>query len=578
LIVLGLASLQPAQAEQLKAAQRFPKDTLAFLSIEDSRQLAERFSQTAVGQMAQDAHMKPLVDQVYKAIEEAAGATRERLGLSLTELLTIPQGEVALGLIAVPDMPPALVAMMETGEDQRIVERLLDRSGATLVENGATQEVETHSGVEVTIYTLTGGRQRQVALCRKEGVLLVATRIEPLDQILAAWDAAKDASLSQNPHFGAINQNVGGAEGEEPQVRWFVDPFNLARAVGQRDAGTQVALAILPTLGLDGLLGIGGSLTFAAEQFDMISRAHLLLDNPRAGVIEMIALGQGEVVPESWVPAEVSNYSTIHWDAGKTYSKLEVLIDSFQGEGAFKAQIQRRILDQSTLDIEAELLPALAGRLTYVTLIEEPITPTSNAQLIGVKLKDPKRFAATYDRLAEEYRDFSVQKSLGGKKYIQYAPPQLSDEPEAESPRSPRPCFCILGDYLLIGRESVVQKAIMTEAAPGKSLAADLEFKLIASKAQRQAGGKRPTYLNFNRPSEGFRMMYGLAISDAARQGIEKRAENNPFFQNLNQALQTHPLPPFAVIQQYLAPGGALLIDDETGLHYTSFTLRRSAP
>jgi len=35
-------------------------------------------------------------------------------------------------------------------------------------------------------------------------------------------------------------------------------------------------------------------------------------------------------------------------------------------------------------------------------------------------------------------------------------------------------------------------------------------------------------------------------------------------------------LPPFAVTRQYLAPGGAMVVD-ETGIHYTAFSLRRKA-
>jgi hypothetical protein len=139
-------------------------------------------------------------------------------------------------------------------------------------------------------------------------------------------------------------------------------------------------------------------------------------------------------------------------------------------------------------------------------------------------------------------------------------------------------CFCIVGDYLLVGRESLLHKAIATESDPSKALAGALEFKLIASKAQKQAAGSRPSLLNFNRPEEGFRMMYGMATSDTTRERLAKRGENDSFLKNINQALQDNPLPPFSVIQQYLAPGGALLTDDETGLHYTSFTLRRNAP
>jgi hypothetical protein len=573
-----LAAAQSLQAERPAATQLFPKQTLAFVATDDSRELVERFRQTAIGQMAHDPQMKPLVDQIFGAIQQAAQPLEDRFGLSLSELLSIPQGEVAIGLVEVPQMPPALLAVIDTGEQQRLVDKLLERGGATLVESGATHEVEKIGDVDVTIYTMAGGRTRQLIYFEKDGALALGSSLEAIKQLLAVWSGELADSLADNAHFAAISKNVAGTTGEEPQVRWFVDPINAVRALGQQSASAQIGLALLPTLGLDGLLGVGGSMTFAAGQFDAINRAHLLLDNPRAGVVEMIAFGQGEVVPEAWVPSQAANYTTVYWDAGRTYDRLETLVDSFQGEGAFKSQFQKRVLDQADVDIETDILPALAGRFSYVTMVEEPITANSQGQMIGAKLKDPKKFQSVIDRVAEQYRDFTVKKTFGRKSYLQYAPPQLSDEPEADSPQSPRPCFCIVGDYLLIGRESLLQKAIAAEADPARSLAGALEFKLIASKAQKQAGGSRPSLLNFNRPEEGFRLMYGMATSDATRQGLEKGGEQNPFLKNINQALQDNPLPPFAVLQKYLAPGGAVLIDDETGLHYTSFTLRRGNP
>ena len=52
-------------------------------------------------------------------------------------------------------------------------------------------------------------------------------------------------------------------------------------------------------------------------------------------------------------------------------------------------------------------------------------------------------------------------------------------------------------------------------------------------------------------------------------------ADSNPMFQALNAALDKHQLPPFAVLSKYLAPSGGFLVEEETGLHYTTFTLQR---
>lgn len=577
-LLLMSSAAQSAQAERPPATELLPQSTFVYLAVADSQVLVERFKETSLGQMSQDPQMRPLVNQVYAALVEAAKPLEQRLGLTLTELLSLPQGEVAVALVAQNERPPAIVALIDTGEQARSVETLLDRSGRTLVEAGATQHVETVDGVDLTLYTLDGRRQRQIAFFQKDGTLAVSTDLAALEDLLAAWKGGQAATLSQNPDFAAIAKSVAGAAGEEPQVSWFVDPVNAVRALGQNSSQAQVGLALLPVLGLDGLKGLGGSLSFSTGQFDYINRAHVLLEEPRAGVVEMVALGTGEVVPESWAPAQTANYWTVYWNAQTTYGKLARLVNSFQGEGAFQRQAQQRLLDRSDVDLEREVLPALAGRFTYLTAIEEPITPRSQSQLIGIKLKDAAAFQATFDKVAASYQDVTVKGSFGGVAYVKYAPPELGEAPAAagEAPQRPRPCFALVGDYLLIGRESLLEKAIVASQDSRKSLADALDFKLIASKAQRQAGGGLPSLFNFNRPEEGLRFMYGLATADSTRESLTRRGDNSPFLKNLNQALQQNPLPPLSTLEKYVAPGGAVLIDNETGWHYTSFTLRRA--
>jgi hypothetical protein len=41
--------------------------------------------------------------------------------------------------------------------------------------------------------------------------------------------------------------------------------------------------------------------------------------------------------------------------------------------------------------------------------------------------------------------------------------------------------------------------------------------------------------------------------------------------------MDKNPLPPFSVLQKYFAPQGSMVIDDETGIHFMDFTLKRKA-
>ena len=81
--------------------------------------------------------------------------------------------------------------------------------------------------------------------------------------------------------------------------------------------------------------------------------------------------------------------------------------------------------------------------------------------------------------------------------------------------------------------------------------------------------------VQFSRPEEGLRFWYDLATSDNAKRRLASGAENNRYLQQVDQALKDSPLPPFAVLAKYMAPGGGMMVNDETGVHYSSFTLRR---
>lgn len=105
-----------------------------------------------------------------------------------------------------------------------------------------------------------------------------------------------------------------------------------------------------------------------------------------------------------------------------------------------------------------------------------------------------------------------------------------------------------------------------------------MDFKLIASKISGKLGDAEASFVIFNRPEEGIRLLYGMANSPELRSRMRSAAESNPalrVFGVLDDALNDNPLPPFAVLAKYLAPVGAMMTNDETGIHYMEFSLRR---
>jgi hypothetical protein len=546
---------------------------VVLLSVADAPDVARRFMASAWGRMSQDPQVRPLVDQVYASAVERVGQAQDQIGLSLDQLAAIPQGEVTVALVAPAEGPPAFVFLLDAGDHLPDARKLLEKARETLERSGAQGSQETVSGTVLSVYDRTGPRQRPLVLFEKDGVVGAGSSVEVIKQVLAVWDGGQGATLVDNPTFNAVMSHCMGARDEQPQAVFYFNPMLLLECIGRDNAGAMMAVNMAPVLGLNGLKAIGGSVALDVGGLDSIIHAQALLDSPRKGVLEVIALDPGNVQPEKWVPSGVASYTTLHVQPEKIYQTVTKLYDGFRGEGAFAAAVGQRLGRLAEMDFEKDVLPTLDGRLTHMVWMERPVTVTSQATLVGLKLKDAKALAKVLDKVVVENRPFLEERALGGRTYFQYAPPQVSDEPPR--PNRPRPCFGILDGYLVVAdRPGLYEEAIRTAADPSKSLASAADFKRVMDELHRRSGAA-PAVVSFERPQEGLRVAYEAAV--AQRIAETPGGGRNPFLRTINAALGTTPLPPFAALERYLAPRGAVLVDEAGGLHYVSFTLKPQA-
>jgi hypothetical protein len=568
-----------AEGGRPRADKLLPEKTAVAITVADVPELAKRFLGTSIGRMSQDPQLQPYVKHVYGSVVEAVAKFQDRIELGLPEILSLPQGELTVAIVPQDQDRPALVILMDAKDQLPAAKRLLLKGGEQLDKAGAKKTEETVSGVKLTVYDGLGPRkQRRAAWFEKDTTIAVASSVEALKQVLAAWEGKEGArTLADNKKYAAILEHCRGGKDERPQLTWFVDPIALLRAAGQGNAGAQVAMvmALLPMLGLDGLSAVGGSMAFDAGAFDSILHFHAFLENPRSGVLDVVAFEPCDSQPERWVPGDVGTYVTFRWNYQRSFKTLTKLVDSIRGEGALAQEIENRISKPTGVDLVKEVLPLLDGRMSYITRIERPVTVQSQGILLGAKLKDPAEFAKVLEKAFTKFEANLTVGTSGGHRYYQARPRE--SKPDAAGPPQPAPCFGIVDDYFLIAsRTELYQKALATRDDPSTGLADSLEFKLVASKIARRSGAAKPALFRFDRPEEGMRFLYEMAFSESGREGLKRRAERGDgFARTLQGALEAQPLPPFSVLQRYLAPSGAMLIDDETGWHYVAFTLRR---
>jgi len=580
-MVAGGASRAPA--ERPASPLLLPDTTVALLTIVHTPEMAEKFMNTALGRMSRDPQVRPLVSDLYGSLAQAMAGAEQRLGLSLDRLLALPQGELTMALVAREGARPAGVMLCDVGNRLADARKLITAVTAGFDQQIANGEIvdrteETVGRTEIVCYNGVGRRSRNVGYFLKDDTLVVGTDLELLRQILSAWDGDPSNTLSRNGNFATIMQRCRASGDQRPHLVAYVDPIAFARAEGQANPSVQIGMAMLPLLGLDGLLGVGGTVTFDTEQFDTVTHAQVLLDSPRTGIPKMIALKSSNIEsddmqPESWVPADAAGYMTLHWNVMESYTTAATVFDSFQSEGALAAALQRRILGPTGIDFEKEILEVLEGRVSQVSWIERPVTPNSQSSILGFKLLDADAVTKTLERVAAEKPAFIEERAFAGKTYYCVRTPQFVET--GDGPQPPQPCYGVLGDYLLAANRPALYEKVLTSAKSANSLGDELDYKLVTRMIGLQPGGMRPAMISFERPDESMRYLYDLVTGQSTRVGLAAQSRNNRLFGALNTALQANPLPPFEVLQKYVAPSGALIVDDETGIHYTSFSLRR---
>jgi hypothetical protein len=579
----------PIFAARPTAARLLPESTVAMVSVPDAKVFAEKFMNTNLGRMLKDPQMQPVVEQLYGSFGELIEKAKGEIGLSLAEMIALPQGEITLAMVVPPDSTPGGVLIFDAGDQIANARKLIDRVKAAIDSVNKNKSEQSIGDVKCTVYQSQNPSEPENTLVffEKDSAIAFCVNIEAAKQVLDLWNEKKDArSLAENANYAAIASRCRGSKDEEPQLIGYVDPVGIVKAVAQKDTGAKIALAMFPAFGMDGLGGVGGSVIFDTVQYDAMMHLHVLLSSPRTGVFKAIAFEPGSSKPEHWVPNDVVSYTTMNWNFPNSFEAIGTLFDSIRGEGAF-VQSNRNIAQSTGIDPLKHLVPALDGRVTYINWIEKPVTVSSSAVLVGFKLKSKDQdkennvesVGTLLDNFVKKIPDRFDTKTVAGKSYYYVRMPEMPKLPDGrEPPPMPKPCFGIMEDYLMIANQtSIYEQVLATAADNSKSLADELDYKLIAGKLQRLSGGAKPAMLSFDRPEESLRYMYDLVQNGGVKNLMpwQLRSQENPLMKTMNSALEKQPLPPFSVIQKYLSSGGGLVIDDETGIHFMSFSLKR---
>ena len=587
------------------APHLLPIDTLAYIRFDNADELRSDFGETSVAKMLADPQLRPFASDTFAFLAELFQSVGGELGVTLEELLAIPSGQVAIAAFPgnlspeqVKQIDEQLVGDSPKAKERRL--RLTRRSqnyigGWFMIDAG--DNVDTLRGLvgELQERVLASGYVRRTTMVdetrlvrllpprpgrpvleyfEKHQTIVLGIGHDTAAFSLQHWSQrSEEKTFASRADFASIMSRCLGAETTRPQMTFFVDPFNLIGRFVKRSNSGLFLWPIVEELGLGKIRGVGGSSFYGGETFESILHLHVLIDPPRDGFFGVIRPETGDPTPPTWVPEDVTSYTSVHWDFDRTYQNLDKVLAKFRGPEPLKKMVQEPVKRAIDVSVQDEIKETLGGRYIGCRWIEPPIKLNSQSQLHALSLKDPTRAQEILSKIRSRFPERMSVDSVAGQ--VVYVPKRFRKRKLPDGFRKPEPGMVILGDWLIFSdSRKLLESTIRAYGGSQPRLLNSLQFDLVSSELGGKLNGEDPFLVSFLRGADYLRQLYELAGADTTRQFLRKRAAKDERAQKAVDLLARNQLPPFEEFEKYFAPSGTFGYDEPGGIHLGSFTLR----
>ncbi len=569
-LALAGLSLAPSVGRAATAPEKtLPPSTFVFVKVDNASQLRKAFSASQMGQLLADPALKPMKDQLSAALEEPNQKLKQAVGVTIPELLELPEGTVVLALVSRddPKLPFALLLSADAGAKSDTMDDVMNR--ATKEAEGSGSKVATEDFQGTQLHIIKGQEADAPPLVwAKQGTLFrIGSDVEALKDLISHAEG-RDESLASNELFGEVSKRVG----DNAQVRWFLDLSQVFRLVTQAATnnganGEQIA-AQLQILGINGLKAIGGSFSFNEGDFDSVSKTFIYSPGPLQGLLKIFQMPAVDLKPQPWVAANVASYQTLSWDLDGAWNAINELLDMFAPGVVDQVQKGLSGPNGEGLEFKRDLFGPLGNRLTLVSDFKKPVTEKSQRLLLGVALDDAKAAQNTLNKIFALANASPKKREFQGTTIYDFdLPPEAAQNSGIAGPIS----LTIAKNHLFVSSEpSILEQALRSG---GPSLADSPEFQALTKHFPTTS-----STLSYQRPEEQARMLYNMIQSGQLQEQLKQAQANDPNAPKLDKLLDPKMLPDFSVFEKYLSQGGGYGTMTQDGLMLTRFTLRKANP
>jgi hypothetical protein len=600
---LGLSCLSGLTTNLAQAAappeKVLPDSTVFLLKIADVKALRESFQQSQYGHLWNDPALKDFREDISARLKETSNNLKDRIGVTLEELLDLPQGGLSIAAVVQddPKLPVALAIIADAGKNAERMAEVMNRSSKQIEQAGGKVATEAFQGGTVHIIQPPTPKEEKkddkdeeaktpppppppLVWTNAAGLFYIGSGVNLIKDLVAHGDGRSTGSLATVEAFAKTQSKLGSSDG---QILWFLDVNKVIKLVTKANAKGGEAQAqqlefLVNELGVNGLKSVGGTLALNAGNYNSLTKTFFLAPTPVQGLLKIFSLPPISLKPESWVPATVASYQSLSWDLDNAYNAINDLVNKFQ-PGMLNVLEQQLAGPEGgqPLSFQKDLFGPLGDRITMISDFKKPIKEDSQRVLVGVALEDAKAFQSTLSRVLELAGAAPKKRDFQGTTIYDFdvQMPNLPNNPNGGNLQSLKGpiSLAIAKDTLFLTTDTSLLEQILRPG--GVPLADSPTYEKVAKEIPPKVSG-----LTFVRPDEQARLSYDMIKSGQFEKALVQgmAASRGGKAPEIPKMINPEKLPEFSVFAKYLTLGGSYSVADEDGLVATGFTLRKDQP
>ncbi len=224
------------------AEQSLPESTYLLIKIPDVSALKDAAGKTQFAQLFGDEAWNPIKEDFKAKLEEANNQLQQKVGLSIVDLLDLPQGQVSIAVVDKkddPKIPVSLLITVDAGKNDAKLDGVLTKITQQVEAEGNKVSNEEFQSLTLHVIRIAQEKDEEKAIpvpfvWTKQGSLFhLSTDVDAIKEYITN-SGKRETSLATTESFTAVSKKLG----KDPHVFWY---FDLAGAMkkGFSFAGAQ---------------------------------------------------------------------------------------------------------------------------------------------------------------------------------------------------------------------------------------------------------------------------------------------------------------------------------------------------